>query len=354
MGKKLTIIGGYPPPYGGVSVHIQRLAEIAAAEFDVEIIDLYSDAKDKSPNVRCCGAKKPFNLFRAMNFLFSAGSDLVHFHVSAMGNFTVAGYPMLWSLRSRTQKIITIHSGSFAEQYQRSSAWQKKIFAHLLKKFDHVITVNGDQQKLLESMGISPGKISVIPAFLPPIVTKAPAIGIQVEELRKKSERLVLVSGYALRYYGFDVVLDAIDAIEASAGKPGVIFVFYNKYDYAYVAELEKRLVAGYNFRIYKDMSPEEFSYLLSLADIYVRATDRDGDAVALREAAYFGKQLIASDCVDRPTGVLLFETMTPRSLQEALAKALTNTEIGLVNFDFQKNVTEITNIYKKLTGCCQ
>lgn len=353
MGKKLTIVGGYPPPYGGVTVHVQRLAEIASAEFHVEVLDLYSNANDNLLNVRRCGIKKPFNLFRAMSILFSNGSDLAHFHVSAMGNFTMAGYPLLWSLRSRTRKIITIHSGSFSEHYRRSSLWAKWTFVRLLRKFDHIITVNSDQKKLLEILGLPPDKISVIPAFLPPVITENATIGAHIEELRKNTDRIILVSGYALRYYGFDVVLDAIDECETPV-KLGVIFVFYNKYDDNYVAELERRLEAGYNFKIFKDMAPEEFSYLLSLVDIYVRATDRDGDAVALREAAYFGKQIIASDCVSRPNGALLFKTMIPSSLQEALSKVLTNHELGLINFDFQKNVTDIRYLYKKLIGDCQ
>lgn len=353
MGKKLTIIGGYPPPYGGVTVHVQRLADVVAADYEVEVLDLYSSVNDNLHNVRRCGKKKPLNLLRAMSTLFFDVSNLVHFHVSAMGNFTLAGYPMLWSLRARTKKIITIHSGSFAEHYRRSPVWAKWAFIRLLRKFDHIITVNYDQKQLLENIGIFPDKISVIPAFLPPIVTTTPAIGIHIEELRKKTDRILLVSGYALKYYGFDVVLDAIDAYEAP-DKLGIVFVFYNKYDDTYVAELERRLGTGYNFKIFKDMVPEEFSYLLSLVDIYVRATDRDGDAVALREAAYFGKQIIASDCVSRPNGALLFKTMTPSSLQEALSKVMTNHEIGLINFNFQKNVTDIRNLYKKLIGACQ
>lgn len=64
-------------------------------------------------------------------------------------------------------------------------------------------------------------------------------------------------------------------------------------------------------------------------------------DAVALREAAYFGEQIIASDCVVRPVGALLFETMNYVSLKNSLATALENPEMGLVDFDFQKNMVE-------------
>ena len=53
-----------------------------------------------------------------------------------------------------------------------------------------------------------------------------------------------------------------------------------------------------------------------------MRATDRDGDAVAIREASYFGKTVIASDCVERPSGTILFRTGDAESLAGALAQA--------------------------------
>ena len=50
------------------------------------------------------------------------------------------------------------------------------------------------------------------------------------------------------------------------------------------------------------------YASLLSYSDIMIRATATDGDSLSVREALDLGVRVIATDCVDRPVGVLLFK----------------------------------------------
>lgn len=48
---------------------------------------------------------------------------------------------------------------------------------------------------------------------------------------------------------------------------------------------------------------------VLSLADLCVRATQRDADVVDIREVAHYGRLILVSDCAVRPAGYLVFHT---------------------------------------------
>jgi glycosyltransferase involved in cell wall biosynthesis len=113
-----------------------------------------------------------------------------------------------------------------------------------------------------------------------------------------------------------------------------VAICLYNTYDDNYVGELEESASRLPGVTIFRDLSAAEFGSLLALADAYVRATNRDGDAVAIREAAHYGKPVVASDCVVRPDGCRLFRTGDPESLSEALRAVLRDAGAGIVATD--------------------
>jgi hypothetical protein len=54
-------------------------------------------------------------------------------------------------------------------------------------------------------------------------------------------------------------------------------------------------------------LSPQAFLAVLDSSDIYIRTALRDGDSVAVREALALGNKVYATDCVQRPSGCVLF-----------------------------------------------
>ena len=102
-----------------------------------------------------------------------------------------------------------------------------------------------------------------------------------------------------------------------SDARPGLLLCAYDTYDEQYMTELAAR--TSVRCHIVRDLTPSEFAWILQRAEGYVRATDRDGDAVAIREAAHFGIPVVASDCVERPRATILFKTGDSQSLADAL-----------------------------------
>lgn len=347
---EVLLVGSYPPPYGGCSVHIQRLQKCLVDVFDINVLDMYSDttAQDGANHVYRCGRKRPYNLLKAVFALARSNARLVHFHVAAMGNFLFAGFFLLFSLRNGVRKVITIHSGSFVKNFANINHFKKSLLVNLLRKFDHIVTVNAEQKEMIGNLGIAESRISVAPAFLPPIAKASGNIMRTIDELRTKGKTIIVSSGYALPYYGFHIILDALDCNPEFKNQVSVIFCFYNTYDPKYVADIESRLEDTSHI-IFNDLEPDEFSYVLSCSDIYIRATDRDGDAVAIREAAFYGKKIIASDCVERPAGSILFNVDHVSTLSQAMTKAMHEDNVGIVTFDYSANLRKIKDVYREV-----
>ncbi|XXX75091.1 glycosyltransferase family 4 protein [Sorangium sp. So ce134] len=354
---RLAFVGVYPPPPGGVSVHVLRAAHLAQGRFDVEVIDGYAPpslpiAPTAFPVYRCGAGSAPMRLLRVMAHLGRRRRDLVHFHVSTLRNFATVAIPLFWSLPRGTSKLITVHGGRLISNYERSGAAERRLVDAVLRRLDHCIAVNEDQARFLERIGVAPRRVSCIPAFLPPTPVPDAGIGAKVESLRKTAGALLLVSGVALRHYGIDVAIDALRLLHRETGaKPGLVVSLYAEHDSAYLAEIERGL-AGYGSEhslLFRDLGPNDFSYLLGLVDVFLRPTTTDGDAVTVREAGYLRKQIIASDCVARPEGAALFATGDARSLRRAIERALSDRSYGQASPGSDDNAAKLMAVYERL-----
>ena len=74
----------------------------------------------------------------------------------------------------------------------------------------------------------------------------------------------------------------------------------------------------GDNFILIYDELDEIWPLYLT-SDVFVRATNTDGNALSIKEALWFETPVIASDCVDRPEGITLFRSRSAESLSNRI-----------------------------------
>jgi len=232
----------------------------------------------------------------------------VHIHVAAMGQFKRVA-PFLLFLFRRQPKYVTLHSGTFVREFDHflSKIYLREMVKHLTK----IIAVNLEQYNFLRDNRIPTSKLALIPAFIP----AEPVMDLPPEILRKPKpgNTVVVTSGYLSALYNYDVLIDCIERLDEEVYT--FIFAFYNKSDQEYEEHILGRLRNANNVVIFRDQTPEIFLSILNVTNIYVRTTVTDGDAVAIREALYLGKNVFASDCVEHPQGCVLFDEAVPESL---------------------------------------
>ncbi len=354
---KVLIVGAYPPPIGGNSVHIKRLREeIHAHDFSCDVVDIYGMPSETHPTdegVCRIGPAGIFALLKAIVIMRKKPYDVIHFHVSAMDRFAYAGLILLLAIPAHIKSILTIHSGQFSDNYRSSPSAKRWLMRALFKKFDHIITVNNEQRLLLISLGIEENAVDVIPAYIPPTIELFPAAEQVIARLRIDNRLVILSSGYGEPLYGYHTIVAAIKDSPLLKEKVSLLLCLYNTFTASYMAELKASMSELSSAEIMYDLTPEQFAYTLSKCDIYVRATDSDGDAVAVREAAHFDVPVIASDSSERPDFCAIFRCGDPSDLALKLVSKINSEHESLQPVDSPaSNADRIIKIYQapKLT----
>jgi glycosyltransferase involved in cell wall biosynthesis len=300
---KICLIGPFPPPLGGVSVHLNRLRELLEKDCDVFAIDESPVKKKKLVNIR------KLEIFGYLSILFSA--DVVHVHSA----IRVLRYMHIFMsgvlLRKRT--ILTIHS----LRVSAISRIEKLLYA----KCNKVIIVNESYRNL-----ISLDNVVYMPAFLPPknFGNSIPGQMREWIERQRSSGRKIVASNASRldRYngvdiYGLDMAIELARLHKKNEDKIAIVFVVSSIEKYMDEYESYKRDIAeaGLGEQILLVGKAMNFPALIREADLVLRLTCTDGDALTIRESIWLGVNVLASDVVERPNGCHLFENRSVESL---------------------------------------
>lgn len=343
----ILIVGAFPPPVGGNSVHIQRLHSMLVQDgHKCKVIDLYGRRDDSAPSsddVIRVGGGNIIRLIKTFYFLASLRYDIVHFHVSSMKRYLYVGLLYFIFIRSCTVKVLTIHSGSFPHFLNTLGFFKRKILKCIVDRFDCVIAVSSEIRQSLLRIGAKGESLYVIPAFLYPISAPVKDIDDVVSTSLSENRKIVVTSGSATKIYQYEVIIDAI--AKSINNSVFLVICIYNEFDYDYFINIEERLRSSIEkYIIFKNIDERNFAYILERSNIYVRATTHDGDCVAIREANYFGNHVVASDCIERPDFCVCFETSNSTSLVSALNAVLKRDQNAYI-----ASVAEGKNYYKQI-----
>ena len=150
-------VGVYPPPSGGISIHIQRLCDrLDKQRIPYNIYDIRKGDKDRNSIYVDESRIKT----RAVRYFFTASEDVIHIHLHS---WTVR---FLLSLRLRGKKIIiTVHS--LRDEKSRDTR-AKRLLIWLTGPLTHsFIAVTEDIKMGLEPIIYPPGKYRSFPPSYP-------------------------------------------------------------------------------------------------------------------------------------------------------------------------------------------
>ena len=306
---RILLVGALPLPLGGVTVHIARLAAMLSRRgYIVRLLDESPIFKPDVPNIR------RLNPFAYLRLLWT--SDALHIHSS--NAFVKLGHVLAGRLLG-CRVVTTIHSS-----HSGFSVVVDRVLYRLACRLSHgAILVSPGVRDALQARG------DVIPAFLPPAAAEeiVPAgIADWIAARRQEGRRIVVSNASDLRtmhgvdLYGLDMLLDAFARPDVQRDH-ALVFVVSSvrfgaeRFDAA-VAQIEQRGLASVIHLVRLDAP---FAGIVRATDVVVRATNTDGDAVTVREALWYGKRVLASDCVARPEGCELFRSRDVDDLARAL-----------------------------------
>lgn len=313
----IHLVGPFPPPFGGVSVHVMRLRRrLLEAGHQCAVWGIHDDPKERLFEL---GAWR-----RGLRKLRLVEDDAIfHFHASHL----VAG--LLAPTRSRVLFSVhnerihqTLTGGRFPRQWL-----VRKITARNFRRVRRLVAVSEQAKERLVRFGFDGSTISVINAYLAPSREEA-ANPDNVEEMRAFRRRFDIVAtanAGVLRFfegedlYGIDMCLDMIARIGKDHPGFGLVLALPGAEGTEYLATLQARAEElGVSTRILWLLRPGAYHPILQECDMFLRPTNTEGFSISVAESFEFGLPVVASDAVPRPEGCLVFRN---RNVDDFVAK---------------------------------
>lgn len=297
---RIDLIGPIPPPLGGVSVHLMRLAH--------QLAMLGEEVVRHGPQQQPGHFAYHASLARAVR-----GADIIHLHTHGLRDL------LLLSLTGRIHHNLlwTVHGDVVRGQFSSVPMFAKPVAKNAIRSLAAIVAVNNDVAQHLRDIGVDYDRIFVISPFIPPIELELnqPACP-ELEQFCHNHDPILSAAAFSLADYG-QVALYGIDlAIEATAKlcqrfPTAGLVVHLAKLqgdDRMRLSQLHQQCrMMGVDRNVLFLLDSVPFGPTLRRSRVLLRPTASDGDAVTVREALHLGVAAIASDVVTRPEGTIVF-----------------------------------------------
>ena len=340
-------LGPFPPPNGGVQTNLKAIHDLLGERgHDAAVIAITRTSQTEGvPNVY-----KPSTVFELLKLLLTLRVDIVHFHVGGDLNFRLATLMLVCGLLPNRKSVVTFHSGGYAAEavhFAKTFSWRGFAFRSL----DFVIGVNAQMLEMFGRFGVKEQKMRLILPF----VLQKPKPNLEIPEkmsgFAEKHQPFLLTVGLLEKEYALSLQIEALELILTKFPNAGLMILGSGSLE----KEL-RELIASKKYRenifLTGDVEREITIHLIERADLLLRPTYFDGDAVSVREALFLQTPVVATDNGMRPCGVNLIP-IPPQveTLVEKVYQVLTNIveQKSPENLGGWGNIEAVLNVYEEL-----
>ncbi len=304
--RDVLLVGPVPPPTGGIASHVDALARaLRLAGASVDVVDPGHGRLRLSANLGLAALR----------------GALVHVHVCGHN-------PASWALvalcAGGAPPIITVHSGLAPAYLAELKKAARTAVAALLERAAAVVCVSPEIAAAVTAFGGR--RVVVATPFLATGVRPA-SPPREVLLARARWRRLVAACVAPGDEYGADVLAGGFARAARADPELGLVLLGPANADRLVARALAACGVAKRRVTCAGELPHEQALGAIAAADLFVRPTRADGDALSVREALFLGVRVVASDAAPRPPGVRLFPTGSSRALADAILDTLASSE---------------------------
>jgi glycosyltransferase involved in cell wall biosynthesis len=305
---KLLLVGPYPPPHGGISVHVATAHRmLAGAGVACRVLDV---ARGAAPAKRRGAWRSGLSLAGGLRRHARRGWT-PHLHAnghSARSWLQILGCGLAG--RAAPARLLTLHSGLLPGHLETGGAAARGLARRALAAYDRVLCVNAEIRDAVAALGVPRERLAIAPAYLPigAVRGEVPeALGGWLDGHRP----LLSTALFFRPEYGFDLLLEALERVRRArpelAGL-GCLVLGDGEGAPAVERALVERGFEGW-VRLTGDVPHELCLTLIGRSDLFVRPALADGDALSVSEALALGVPVVASDAGARPPGATRFRS---------------------------------------------
>jgi glycosyltransferase involved in cell wall biosynthesis len=319
---KLLLIGPYPPPHGGISVHVME-ARQALQQTGAEVRVLNAQPlKAHRGASRSADCLRYESIFSLVTLLLSHAMRGWVFHVHTNGHNRRSWLlALLCGLAGKAGpgSLLTLHSG-MTPSYLRDGRVRRILARITCALYGRVVGVNSEIQNSLRVIGVPSGKLEVLPAYLG--ATPSSVLPEAVEVFLRQHWPVFSTVLFYRPEYGFDFLLNGFAELRTRHPKAGCLVMGSGEGKIAAQLAVLKA-ECGDAVLLLGDVPHALCLTLMARSQVFLRCTSADGDAISVREALCAGTPVVASDVGHRPPGTLLFPVGDVPAFASRVAQAL-------------------------------
>jgi len=293
---RVLLIGDYPPPHGGVAVHVQQLhAYLRAHGVETRVLDIGKGGRP-APDVLPVRTGRQLLVELARH---AREGWTIHLHTS--GN-----NPKAWALVGLVgavpfvSKVVTLHSGLLPGFLSAQRA--RRLFASVaLRGYSAVVSVSEAVNSAVAQLGVSHNRRHVLPAFLASQVRPGSAPE-KLEVVRARRKPLLVMAHHPSPIYGRATMFEALRLLAREHPECGLALFGPGTREPAFE---EATRGVGKWVENFGELEHGEALALIQSADVFVRPTTADGDSISVREALALVVPVVATDVCSRPEGTI-------------------------------------------------
>lgn len=302
---KYEIWGIYPPPVGGVSVHLKRLIT-ALNSFGNVVLKDFKPKKQYVVNY----VKPVFNPYVEVISLLFSKKKTIHNE-----QFSCFVFLCLLIFGFRHKIGITIHNQRSLMIKSRIKMIVCKLFFR--KCFFIIMNDKTFSERFARKFNVDFHKIHILPAYIPPSESERLGLPGCVLEFKKKHDFVLsanaskLTKDNGIDVYGADMLVDVVTRLKHDGINVGLLFLLPAVGDEVYYEIIRQKIsVSGMegDFLFVEGECENGFEYW-EISDVFVRPTLTDMEGISIKEALSLGTTVVASDVCVRPNQCVLFRS---------------------------------------------
>ncbi len=339
-------LGPYPPPEGGVSRNMLAIRDELYRRGDrCSIIATARSASIRDePDVY-----HPRSVPELLKLLSTVKFDVLHMHVGGDVTARVLGLAVAAASFARKRSVLTMHSGAFPLTEMARNAKPLTLAGMVFRQFSKIVAVNDELVDVFGRFGVSPKKIEKVLPFALQLPDEQIEIPAELTRFIEEHSPILLSVGGLEKDYDPIFQVGAMRDILRDLPNAGLLMLGNGSLR----SEVESAVVSsGYrdNIKIAGSVPHSITLHLIDRADIVLRTTLFDGDAISVRESLFLGTPVVATDNGMRPAGTHLIAMSDVEGLRRMVSslagtKRKPTTEKPLRN----ENIEKILDIYREL-----
>ncbi len=341
-------LGPVPPPEGGISRNMLAIrGELRAAGHRCSIIATSkSTVESTEPDVYHPRTKTGLiELLRKLDY------DVLHLHIGGDVTKRVLALAFACTFFGGKRSVLTLHSGGFATTDAAKNAKPTSLAGLIFRRFSRIIAVNEDLANVFRRYGVVDERLSVVLPFSLKAPDENITIPAELASFRETHAPMLLAVGGLEKDYDPLMQIDAMREIVRDMPNAGLMIAGSGSMRSEVEAAIQNSGCAN-NIHLAGNVDHAVTLHLMRDADVVLRTTLFDGDAISVREALFLGTPVIATDNGMRPDGVELIAVGDKDALVERVKEMAKGEKQVKANGKADNgNIAKILTIYNDLAG---